>query len=339
MMGKEPTANAFAKYYHAHFYPSTDEDNLTLKEFGGYNFSLPKKANSLLVPTFRNKRDDWSNYWFYAGVATDKEVAASVSQNLPRANALVSQMTPMVGYKHGDFSSYAKKDEFAEGAFLMTGKRQISRDLFEEGVALDFWSLGQNKLECEFEEWDGYIRPKMVLELPPAFPDGMEYVSHIERLANYQVGANSDAEHEKKILVLGNSPRLNRVFDLMCIAPPEREDPKEKRKRENLARTWGERVSRGKRGRGHGPSRGRGRGGSSAGTSSNAGKTIRLETKKRRVISGRSGPKESGDVIEGRQMAVPVGFSRKVTSRKKLAKPVVFSFDRLLPCFLFWFLF
>ena len=102
-MGRTPTANAFVRYYETQFYPNYDEETGSRKEFGGYTFVPPKKGDTTpLVPVYQNKWDDWTNYWFYLGLATQEGMEESVTSNLPKANVFVSQMTPMAGFGTGN---------------------------------------------------------------------------------------------------------------------------------------------------------------------------------------------------------------------------------------------
>jgi hypothetical protein len=207
MMGRTPTANAFVRYYETQFYPNYDEETGSRKEFGGYTFVPPKKGDTTpLVPVYQNKWDDWTNYWFYLGLATQEGMEESVTSNLPKANVFVSQMTPMAGFRYGELFLDTAEDDAALAAFEGTSGVQISRDLVEEGLCLDFWPLGLADVAKSFSEQNGYLGPDLTLRRPGSFMTNYEYVDYIERLANKAIGPYTEKEHAKKRQRLGDSP-------------------------------------------------------------------------------------------------------------------------------------
>jgi hypothetical protein len=106
--------------------------------FGSYNF-IPKKTKGTvqIVPAYRNKWPHWTDYWFYHHVCPDEDVALALENGLPKVHALVSEMTPMEGFRLAEVLGDAPRDREADDAFALTSRWQISQDLVEEWVALE----------------------------------------------------------------------------------------------------------------------------------------------------------------------------------------------------------
>lgn len=79
--------------------------------------------------------------WFYIRVCSDEAVAEAAANGLPKASALVSQMTAMEGARLADCFDGGIADATASEGFALTSRRQISCDLVEEWIGLNRWPL------------------------------------------------------------------------------------------------------------------------------------------------------------------------------------------------------
>ena len=69
---------------------------------------------------------------------------AAKANELLKASSLVSHMMPMEPFCFAKLSSPEDGDVFSEEVFTATSRRQTSRDLVEEWVALDFLPLSRD---------------------------------------------------------------------------------------------------------------------------------------------------------------------------------------------------
>jgi hypothetical protein len=104
MCGCARSMNTFACYYETFFHKKVVTDKRTSTEmvahFGSYNF-IPQKTKGTvqIVPDYRDKWPRWTDNWFYHHVCPDEDVALALENGLPKVHTLVSEMTPMEGFR------------------------------------------------------------------------------------------------------------------------------------------------------------------------------------------------------------------------------------------------
>ena len=127
MSGCALSVNTFARYYETHLRKKTVKDKRTKVEmvahYGSYNF-VPKKTKGTvqIVPAYRNKWPRWTDYWFYHRVCSDEDVAEAMINGLPKAHILVSEMTPMEGFRLAKVLADGPRDTDAAYAFALTSR-------------------------------------------------------------------------------------------------------------------------------------------------------------------------------------------------------------------------
>jgi hypothetical protein len=91
--------------------------------FVSYNF-IPKKTKGTvqIVPAYRNKWPRWTDYWFYHRVCSDEDVAAALENELSKVHTLVSEMTPMEGFRLAEVLGDTPRDREADDAFALTSR-------------------------------------------------------------------------------------------------------------------------------------------------------------------------------------------------------------------------
>jgi hypothetical protein len=153
--------NIFACYYETHFHKKTIKDWQTKAEmvahFGSYNFIRKKtKGNIQIVLAYPNKWSCWTNYWFYLCMCSDEDVTTALENDLRKAHILVSEMTPMEGYRLAEVLANNPRDTEAIDAFALTSRWQISRDV-EEWIACESPPPSSETRFSDIERRDGYI--------------------------------------------------------------------------------------------------------------------------------------------------------------------------------------
>ena len=119
--------NTFARYYETHLHMKTVKDKETKTEMvahdGSCNF-VPKKTKCTvqIVPAYRNKWPCWIDYWFYHRVCSDEDVAEATINDLPKAHMLVSEMTPMKGFRQVEIMVDGPCDTEAADAYALTSR-------------------------------------------------------------------------------------------------------------------------------------------------------------------------------------------------------------------------
>lgn len=98
------SVNTSVRYFETHFHKKTIKDRQTktkmVAHYRSYNFILKKTKGTIqIVLAYRNKWSRWTNYWFYHHVCSDEDVAVPLENNLPKAHILVSETTPIEGYR------------------------------------------------------------------------------------------------------------------------------------------------------------------------------------------------------------------------------------------------
>ena len=91
--------------------------------YGSYNF-VPKKTKGTvqIVPAYQNKWPRWTDYWFCHRVWSDEDVVEALTNGLPKAHILVSEMTPMEGFRLAEILDYGPCDTEAVDAFALTSR-------------------------------------------------------------------------------------------------------------------------------------------------------------------------------------------------------------------------
>lgn len=223
MMGSALSVNEFAQHYETHLHSKMVKHRCAnavfCAEYGSYNF-VPRKHRGTIsiVPAYRNKwPHHWSSYSFYHRICTDKVVVEALENDLPRASVLVSQMTPMVSLRLPTFSVDGDHNIEATDTLAVTSRRQTSRDLVEEWVA-----LGRSPLSTEmgfemFEEKKDYLSAVLDVSMPENFALDFDFVNFIESKTEEIIGPYADREHKAKVQCLAGRRLLNRVFDAMGV--------------------------------------------------------------------------------------------------------------------------
>lgn len=126
MYGREPSVEAFTKYYKVPqrrgkaMNPDTGEE--TYSDFGGNVFE-PKTdmGEPSLVPTFKSKWLGWTKYWFYHWVCPDSEVEAAEAEGRHKACTLVSVLTSSKAAKRPPYRIASPRARDSEECYLSTG--------------------------------------------------------------------------------------------------------------------------------------------------------------------------------------------------------------------------
>jgi hypothetical protein len=203
MSGSALSVNTFACYYETHMHKKIVKGKQTKTEmvahYGSYNF-VPKKTRGTvsIVPAYHNKWPRWTEYWFYHRVCSDEDVAEAMANDLPKAHILVSEMTPMDGYRLANLHVDSLDDVAVADALAMTSRFQISRDLVEEWVACDSPPLSGKTHFFGFERKDGYVCLDLGIDRPDAYSTDFSFVNLVEHKAEQIVGFYGKKEHKGK---------------------------------------------------------------------------------------------------------------------------------------------
>ena len=122
------SVNTFSRYYETHLHKKVVKDKRTKVEmvahYGSYNFVLKKaKGTVQIVPAYRNKWPRWTDYWFYHHVCSDEDVTEALMNDFPKVHILVSEMTPMEGFRLAEILADGPWDTKAVDAFALTSRR------------------------------------------------------------------------------------------------------------------------------------------------------------------------------------------------------------------------
>lgn len=178
-----------------------------------------------VVPAYSNKWPRWTNYWFYHHVCSDEDVAEAMTNDLPKAHVLVSEMTPMKGYRLVTLRTDGPDDVAAADALALISCWQISRDLVEEWVACNSPPLSSETCFFEFERRDRYVYPNHGAARSDAYSTDFCFVNQIEHKAEQIIGFYGDKEQKGKCQYLARKRRLNRVFEAMGLCYADRAGP------------------------------------------------------------------------------------------------------------------
>jgi hypothetical protein len=68
--------------------------------YGSHNF-IPKKTKGTMqiVPAYRNKWPCWTDYWFYHRMCSNEDIVEALTNDLPKAHILISEMMLMKGFR------------------------------------------------------------------------------------------------------------------------------------------------------------------------------------------------------------------------------------------------
>jgi hypothetical protein len=102
-------------------------------------------------------------------VCSDEDVAEALTNGLLKAHILVSEMTPMEGFRLAEIMADGPRDTEATNAFALTSRWQISRDLVEEWIACDSPPLSSETRFSDIERRYGYVFPRLAISPLDAF--------------------------------------------------------------------------------------------------------------------------------------------------------------------------
>jgi len=151
-----------------------------------------------VVLAYRNKWPRWTDYWFYHRVCFDEDVAEAMMNDLPKEHVLVSEMTPMKGYRLATIQADGPDDVAAADALALISRWQISQDLVEEWVACNSPPLSSETCFFEFEQRDRYVYPNLGVARSDAYSTDYSFVNQIEHKAEQIIGFYRDKEHKGK---------------------------------------------------------------------------------------------------------------------------------------------
>ena len=176
--------NTFARYHETHLHKKAVKDIQSKAEMVAHyclcNF-IPKKTTGTvsIVLAYHNKWPWWTDYWFYHRVCLDEDVTKAMANDLPKVHILVSEMTPMEGYRLAELWANGPDDVTVADALTMISRLQISHDLVEEWVACNSPPLSSETCFFEFEPRDGYVYPNLDVERPDAYSTDFSFVNLI----------------------------------------------------------------------------------------------------------------------------------------------------------------
>ena len=150
-------------------------------------------------------------------VCSDEDVAVAMTNDLPKAHVLVSEMVPMDGFHLVEFRTGGKDDAAAADALALMSRWQINRDLVEEWIACDSPLLRNETWFFEFERRDGYVYPSLGVAPSDVFSTDFDFVNHVEHKAEHIIGFYGDKEHKGRCQCLAKKRHLNRVFKAMGL--------------------------------------------------------------------------------------------------------------------------
>jgi hypothetical protein len=151
-----------------------------------------------VVLAYRNKWPRWTDYWFYHRVCFDEDVAEAMMNDLLKEHVLVSEMTPMKGYRLATIQADGPDDVAAADALALISHWQISRDLVEEWVACNSSPLSSETCFFKFEQRDMYVYPNLGVARSNAYSIDYIFVNQIEHKAEQIIGFYRDKEHKGK---------------------------------------------------------------------------------------------------------------------------------------------
>ena len=117
---------------------------------------------------------------------------------LPKAHILVSEMTPMEGFRLAKILADGPRNTEAANAFALTSRWQISRDLVEEWVACNSPPLSLETKFSNVVRRDGYMFPHLGIAPSEALPSNFSFVNLIEHKAEENIGFYGSREHKGK---------------------------------------------------------------------------------------------------------------------------------------------
>jgi hypothetical protein len=129
-------------------------------------------------------------------VCSDENVVQELTNGLPKAHILVSEMTPMEGFRLVEILADGPHDTEAADAFALTSRWQISRDLVEEWIACDSPPLSSETRFSDIERRDGYVFLRLAVAPSEAFTTNFSFVNLIEHKVEEIIGFYGDREHK-----------------------------------------------------------------------------------------------------------------------------------------------
>jgi len=129
-------------------------------------------------------------------VCSDEDVTEALTNDLPKAHILVSEMAPMMGFCLAEILANGPRDTEATDAFALTSRWQISKDLVEEWIACDSPPLSSETQFSDIERRDRYIFPHLSAAPSDAFTTDFSFVNLIEHKAKEIIGFYDDREHK-----------------------------------------------------------------------------------------------------------------------------------------------
>ena len=152
-------------------------------------------------------------------------MAEALINDLPKAHILVSEMTPMEGFRLAEIVDDGKLDTEATDAFDLTSRWQISRDLVEEWLACDSPPLSHETRFSDFEQRDGYVFLHLGVAPSDAFSTDFSFVNFIEHKAEEIIGFYDDRKHKDRCQSLAGKRRLNHTIGAMGLCYADRVSP------------------------------------------------------------------------------------------------------------------
>ena len=154
MSGCALSMNTFARYYETHLHKKVVKDKQTKTEmvahYGSYNFVLKETKGSVQIVSVNwNKWPLWTDYWFCHRVCLYEDMTEALINDLPKVHILVSEMTPMKGFRLAKIMADGPRDTEAIDSFALTSWCQFSQDLVEEWIACDNTPLSHETHDFE----------------------------------------------------------------------------------------------------------------------------------------------------------------------------------------------
>jgi len=196
-------------------------------QFGSCTFMPKRKGNLELSYAQKNKWETgWTDYWFYVRVPGVRIRDQPDSRSWPLA------------FKRGEMDPFTRVEPTGamdaerlkcDEAFGKACRYSSGRDLVEEMVAASFWPLEKRakplvlkKMRLPvFGSAEGEYVPCFGFQRDPRETD-KEFVSFVEQAASLILGEVTEREVTSRQAILGNMPRLNRVFEEMGVHYGER---------------------------------------------------------------------------------------------------------------------
>ena len=112
-------------------------------------------------------------------MCSDEDATAALENDLLKVHILISEMTPMEGYRLAKVLADNPRDTEAADAFALTSHWQISRDLVEEWIACESPPLSSETRFPDMERRDGYVFPHLDVAPSEAFTTDFSFVNLI----------------------------------------------------------------------------------------------------------------------------------------------------------------